>query len=75
MMKKINHKIKSLSIELDKSIKLIELNSVIKKFEKDTDDKYEVNISLTFSYTSGTLTINRTRKPYLKLVKNINEKK
>ena len=34
MMKKINHKIKSLKIELDKSIQLKELNSVIKKFEK-----------------------------------------
>ena len=45
-MKKINHKIKSLSIELDKSIQLKDLNNVIKKFKKDTDDKYEVKISM-----------------------------
>ena len=74
-MKKINHKIKSLSIELDKSIQLKDLNNVIKKFEKDTDDKYEVKISITFSFESGTLNLSRIRKPYLKLVKNINEKK
>jgi len=49
-MKKINHKIKSLSIELDKSIQLKDLNNVIKKFKKDTDDKYEVKISITFSF-------------------------
>ena len=74
-MKKINHKIKSLSIELDKSIQLKELNNVIKKFKKDTDDKYEVKISITFSFESSTLILSRIRKPYLKLVKNINEKK
>ena len=38
-MKKINHKIKSLSIELDKSIQLKDLNNVIKKFKKDTIKK------------------------------------
>jgi len=75
MMKKINHKIKSLKIELDKSIRLKELNSVIKKFEKDTDDRYEVKISITFSFESGTLILDRIRKPYLKLVKNIINKK
>ena len=74
-MKKINHKIKSLSIELDKSIQLKDLNNVIKKFKKDTDDKYEVKISITFSFERGTLILSRIRKPYLKLVKNINEKK
>ena len=74
-MEKINHKIKSLSIEMDKSIQLKDLNNVIKKFKKDTDDKYEVKISITFSFESGTLNLSRIRKPYLKLVKNINEKK
>ena len=44
-------------------------------FKKDTDDKYEVKISITFSFESGTLILSRIRKPYLKLVKSINEKK
>ena len=64
-----------MSIELDKSIQLKELNGVIKKFKKDTDNKYEVKTSITFSFESGTLILSRTRKPYLKLVKNINDKK
>tara|TARA_B100000768_G_scaffold122840_1_gene113638 strand:- start:338 stop:541 length:204 start_codon:yes stop_codon:yes gene_type:complete len=66
-MKNINHKIKSLSIELEKSTKLNELNSVIKKFKKDTDIRYEVVVSLDI--VSGSLILTRTRKPYLKLVK------
>ena len=74
-MKKINHKIKSLSIELDKSIQLKDLNNVIKKFKKNTDDKYKVKISITLSFESGTLILSRIRKPYLKLEKDINEKK
>ena len=66
-MKNINHKIKSLSIELEKSTKLNELNSVIKKFKKDTDIRYEVVVSLDI--VRGSLILTRTRKPYLKLVK------
>ena len=66
-MKNINHKIKSLSIELEKSTKLNELNSVIKKFKKDTDIRYEVVVSLDI--VRGSLILTRTRKPYLTLVK------
>ena len=75
MTKKLNDKIKTISIGLVKSTKLKELNGVIDRFKKDTDDKYEVKISITFSFESGTLILSRIRKPYLKLVKNINEKK
>ena len=68
-MNKINDKIKGLSIELDKSTKLKELNGVIDKFKKDTNDKYDVNISLTFDTSHTNLHLKRVRKPYLKLVK------
>ena len=68
-MKKINDKIKGLSIELDKSTKLKELNGVIDKFKKDTNDKYDVNISLSFDISHTNLHLKRVRKPYLKLVK------
>ena len=68
-MKKINHKIKSISIELDKSTKLKELNGIIKNFKENTDDKYEVTVHIAFTLKSGTLILNRKRKPYLKLIK------
>ena len=55
--------------------KITRLSEHFKKFKKDTDDKYEVKISITFSFESGTLILSRIRKPYLKLVKSINEKK
>ena len=69
MKKKINHKIKSLSIELDKNTKLKELNGIIKNFKETTNDKYEVNIHITFTLESGILIMSRKRKPYLKLIK------
>ena len=55
MMSKINHKIKSLSIELDKNTKLKELNGIIKNFKETTDSKYEVTVHVTFTLKSGTL--------------------
>ena len=45
-MKKIDKKIKGLSIELDKSTKLNELDEVILDFEKNTDEKHEVDVSV-----------------------------
>jgi hypothetical protein len=69
-MKKLDNKIKGLNIELDKNTKLYELNGVIDKFKKDTNDKYDVNISLSFDTSYTTLHLKRIRKPYLKLVKN-----
>ena len=68
-MKKLDNKIKGLNIELDKNTKLYELNGVIEKFKKATDNKYEVKISLSFDTSHTTLHLKRMRKPYLKLVK------
>ena len=48
MTKKLNDKIKGISIGLDKSTQLKELNGVIDEFKKETDDKHEVKVSLTF---------------------------
>ena len=67
--KKINHKIKSLSIELDKNTQLKELNGIIKNFKETTNDKYEVNIHITFTLESGILILSRKRKQYIKLIK------
>ena len=69
MEKKINHKIKSLSIELDKNTQLKELNGIIKNFKETTNDKYEVNIHITFTLESGILNMSRKRKSYIKLIK------
>ena len=69
MTKKLNDKIKGVSIELDKNTKLYELNGVIDEFKKDTDDKHDVNVSLSFDTSHSTLHLKRIRKPYLKLVK------
>jgi len=68
-VKKLDNKIKGLNIELDKNTKLYELNGVIDKFKKATDNKYEVKISLLFDISHTTLHLKRMRKPYLKLVK------
>ena len=67
--KKINHKIKSLSIELDKNTQLKELNGIIKNFKETTNNKYEVNVHITFTLESGILIMSRKKKPYLKLIK------
>jgi len=64
---KLNDKIKGLSIELDKSTQLFELNVVIDKFKKETNSKYDVKISLTFDASYSTLHLKRVRKPYLTL--------
>ena len=64
-MKKINKKIKGISIELDKSTKLNELDDVIVDFEKDTDDKHEVDVSVDI--LNATLHMKRVKKPYISL--------
>ena len=66
-MKKIKDKIKGLNLEVDKSTKLYELNGVIDEFKKDTDDKHDVNVSLSFDTSHSTLQLKRIRKPYLTL--------
>ena len=67
MKKKINHKIKSLSIELDKNTQLKELNGIIKNFKETTNDKYEVNVHITFTLESGILILSRKRKQNTRL--------
>ena len=81
MTKKLNDKIKGISIGLDKSTQLKELNGVIDEFTKETDDKHEVKVSLTFETSQSTLHLNRIRKPFLTLatkngkkVKNVKKK-
>ena len=64
-MKEIKDKIKGISIELDKSTKLNELDNVIVDFEKDTDDKHEVDISVDI--LNATLHMKRVKKPYISL--------
>ena len=80
-MKKLDNKIKGVNIELDKNTKLYELNGVIDKFKKATDNKYEVKISLSFDISHTTLHLKRIRKPFLTLatkdgkdVKKVNKK-
>ena len=67
MTKKLNDKIKGVSIGLDKSTQLKKLNGVINEFTKITDDKHEVKVSLTFETSQSTLHLNRIRKPFLTL--------
>ena len=74
MTKKLNDKIKTISIGLVKSTKLKELNGVIDKFKKDTDDKHEVKVSLTFETSETTLHLRRIRKPYLTLATKYGKK-
>ncbi len=64
-MKEIKDKIKGISIELDKSTKLNELDNVIVDFEKDTDDKHEVDVSVDI--LNATLHMKRVKKPYISL--------
>ena len=64
-MKKINKKIKGISIELDKSTKLNELDEVIVDFEKDTDDKHELDVSVDI--LNATLHMKRVKKPRVSL--------
>ena len=67
MTKQLNDKIKGISIGLDKSAQLKDLNGVIDEFTKETDDKHEVKVSLTFETSQSTLHLNRIRKPFLTL--------
>ena len=76
-MNEIKDKIKGISIELDKSTKLNELDNVIVDFEKDTDDKHEVDISVDI--LNATLHMKRVKKPHISLAtvdgKNVKKNK
>ena len=65
-MKKIDDKkIKGISIELDKNTKLNELDDTILDFQKNTDDKHEIDVRVDIQNT--TLHMKRIKKPHLKL--------
>ena len=64
-MKEIKDKIKGISIELDRSAKLNELDDVILDFEKNTDDKHEVDVSVDIQ--NATLHMKRIKKPHISL--------
>ena len=65
-MKKIDDKkIKGISIELDRSIKLNELDDTINDFKKNTDDKHEIDVRIDIM--NSTLHMKRLKKPHLKL--------
>ena len=65
-MKKIDDKkIKGISIELDRSTKLNELDDTINDFKKKTDDKHEIDVRIDIM--NSTLHMKRLKKPYLKL--------
>ena len=64
-MKKIENKIKTISIELDKSTKLNELDEVILDFEKKTDDKHQIDVSVDIQ--NATLHMKRVKKPHISL--------
>ena len=76
-MKKIDDKIKGLSIELDKNTRLNELDEVILDFQKNTDEKHEVDVSVDIQ--NATLHMKRVKKPYLSLAtvdgKNVKKNK
>ena len=66
-MKKIDDKkIKGISIELDRSTKLNELDDTINDFKKNTDDKHEIDVSVDIQ--NATLHMKRVKKPYITLV-------
>ena len=65
MVDKIKNKIKGISIELDKSTKLNELDEVILDFEKNTDEKHEVDVSVDIQ--NATLHMKRVKKPHISL--------
>ena len=65
-MKKIDDKkIKGISIELDRSTKLNELDDTINDFKKNTDDKHEIDVRIDIM--NSTLHMKRLKKPHLKL--------
>ena len=65
-MKDIDKKIKGISIKLDKNTRLDELDGVIEDFEKTTDDKHELDVSIDI--LNSTLHMKKVRKPYISLV-------
>ena len=65
-MKKLDDKkIKGISIELDESRKLNELDDTILDFQKNTDDKHEIDVRVDIQNT--TLHMKRIKKSHLKL--------
>ena len=65
-MKKIDDKkIKGISIELDRSTKVNELDDTIDDFKKNTDDKHEIDVRIDIM--NSTLHMKRLKKPHLKL--------
>jgi hypothetical protein len=64
-MKDIDKKIKGINIELDKNTRLDELDGVIEDFEKTTDDKHELDVSIDI--LNSTLHMKKVRKPYISL--------
>ena len=65
-MKKIDDKkIKGISIELDKSTKLNELDDTILDFKKRTDDKHDIDVSVDIQ--NATLHMKRVKKPHITL--------
>ena len=66
-MKKIDDKkIKGISIELDRSTKLNELDDTINEFKEKTDDKHELDVRIDIM--NSTLHMKRVKKPYITLV-------
>ena len=65
-MKKIDDKkIKGISIELDRSTKLNELDDTILDFKEKTDDKHEIDVSVDIQ--NAILHMKRVKKPYIAL--------
>ena len=65
-MKKIDDKkIKGISIELDRSTKLNELDDTINEFKEKTDNKHEIDVSIDI--LNSTLHMKRVKKPYIVL--------
>ena len=65
-MKKIDDKkIKGISIQLDRSTKLNELDDTINEFKEKTDDKHELDVRIDIM--NSTLHMKRLKKPHLKL--------
>ena len=65
-MKKIDDKkIKGISIQFDMGTKLNELDEAILDFEKKTDHKHEIDVSVDIQ--NATLHMKRVKKPYISL--------
>ena len=65
-MKKIDDKkIKGISIQFDMSTKLNELDEAILDFEKKTDHKHEIDVSVDIQ--NATLHMKRIKKPHISL--------